>query len=58
MDVRISEHDQYMVPGALKGDGAKRSLREEIYCTTVKFSPSGDMFAVASSQGLVLFSCL
>ena len=47
-----SEDPQFLVPGALKGDGAKRSLREEIYCNAVKFAPSGELFAAASSQGL------
>ena len=51
-----SEDPQFLVPGALKGDGAKRSLREEIYCNAVKFAPSGELFAAASSQGLMIFS--
>lgn len=40
----------------LKGDGAKRSLRDEIYCNAVKFSPSGDAWAAASSQGLMVYT--
>ena len=51
-----SDGSSYLVPGALKGDGAKRSLREEIYCSAVKFSPAGDVFAAATSQGLMLYS--
>lgn len=48
--------ERFRVPGALKGDGAKRSLREEIYCTAVKFSPAGDAWAAASSQGLLVYA--
>ena len=43
------EDDGFAAPGALKGDAAKRSVREEIYCNVVKFSPTGELWAAASS---------
>ena len=51
-----TEEKQFLDPGVLKGDGAKRSLRDEIYCNAVKFSPAGDVWAAASSQGLMVYS--
>ncbi|KAM7454198.1 hypothetical protein BLSTO_05046 [Blastocystis sp. subtype 1] len=50
------EDDGYAAPGVLKGDGAKRSARDEIYCNAVRFSPTGEMWAAASSQGLMVYS--
>ena len=47
---------EFIAPGVLKGDGAKRSTKEEMYCNCVKFSPTGDSWAVASSQGLIIYS--
>ena len=46
----------FIAPGVLKGDGAKRSAKEEIYCSCVKFSPAGDIWAAATSQGLMVYS--
>ena len=47
---------EFIAPGVLKGDGAKRTTKEEMYCNCVKFSPTGDSWAVASSQGLIIYS--
>lgn len=53
----IYRNDQeFSAPGVLKGDGAKRTAKEEIYCNCVKFSPAGDIWAAATSQGLVIYS--
>lgn len=53
----ICRKDQeFIAPGVLKGDGAKRSTKEEIYCNCVKFSPAGDIWAAATSQGLMIYS--
>lgn len=54
--MRRREDDGYAAPGVLKGDGAKRSARDEIYCNAVRFSPTGEMWAAASSQGLMVYS--
>ena len=52
----IRNDETFIAPGVLKGDGAKRSAKEEIYCNCVKFSPSGDIWAAATSQGLMIYS--
>ena len=39
-----------------KGDAAKRTVKNEIRCSCVKFSPSGESFSCSTNQGLLIYS--
>lgn len=45
------------LPGAKKGDMAsKRNLRQEVRAKAICFSPTGRAFAIATTEGLLLYS--
>lgn len=44
------------LPGSHRGDPGVRRLRPQIRVTSVKFSPTSAAFAVASTEGLLIFS--
>ncbi|KAG5518678.1 hypothetical protein PMAC_002647 [Pneumocystis sp. 'macacae'] len=46
----------YSLPGAKRGDLSIRKLRPEIRTRALKFSPNGRSFAVASTEGLLIYS--
>ncbi|KAK8793424.1 hypothetical protein WA158_004783 [Blastocystis sp. Blastoise] len=50
------ETDRPALPGVLNGDAAKRNVKNEIRCSTVHFSPSGETFSCATNQGLLIYS--
>jgi len=44
------------LPGATRGDLGKRSSKAEIQCKCIKFSPNGQEWAAATTEGLIIFS--
>ncbi|KAL7275789.1 U3 snoRNP protein [Rhizina undulata] len=44
------------LPGASRGDMSQRKVRPEIRVTDLTFSPTGRSFAVASTEGLLIYS--
>lgn len=44
------------LPGVLKGDMSSRRLQPEIRVNSLQFSPTGQTWAAASSEGLVVYS--
>jgi periodic tryptophan protein 2 len=44
------------LPGVRAGDMGKRTVRPEIRCDAVRFSPIGDSFAATTTEGLCLFA--
>ncbi|OLL21793.1 Periodic tryptophan protein 2 [Neolecta irregularis DAH-3] len=44
------------LPGATRGDLSRRRVRPEIRASAVRFSPTGRSFAVASTEGLLIYS--
>ncbi|KAG4305381.1 hypothetical protein PORY_000937 [Pneumocystis oryctolagi] len=46
----------HSLPGAKKGDLSIRKLRPEIRTHALKFSPNGRSFAVASTEGVLIYS--
>ena len=44
------------LPGVEKGDMASRSSKPDIKVFAVKFSPTGQAFATACTEGLCIFS--
>lgn len=45
-----------ILPGASRGDKSIRKVRPEIKTRAIKFSPTGRSFAVASTEGLLIYS--
>lgn len=44
------------LPGTTKGDLAKRTVRPEMKASCLRFDPTGRNFAVACTEGIVIFS--
>ena len=44
------------LPGATRGDLGKRNTLEEIRCKCIQFSPSGNEWAAATTEGLMIYS--
>ncbi|EEB05556.1 U3 snoRNP-associated protein Utp1 [Schizosaccharomyces japonicus yFS275] len=44
------------LPGATRGDLSSRRVRPEAMCRCIQFSPGGESFAAASTEGLVVYS--
>lgn len=44
------------LPGASRGDLSARKTRPEIRVTSIRFSPTGQSFGAASTEGLLLYS--
>lgn len=51
-----SDMTEMELPGAKKGDMASRSFRPEIKVFSVQFSPTGQSFAAATTEGLLIYS--
>lgn len=44
------------MPGASRGDLSKRKTKPEIRVSSIKFSPTGQSFSAASTEGLLVYS--
>ncbi|VEU22107.1 DEKNAAC103145 [Brettanomyces naardenensis] len=55
-DVEERTKGDYTLPGSKRGDISARSARPEIRVTSVSFSPTANAFAVASTEGLLIYS--
>lgn len=44
------------LPGVQKGDMAARNFKPEVKVFSVKFSPTGQAFAAACTEGLCIYS--
>ncbi|GMF05505.1 unnamed protein product [Ambrosiozyma monospora] len=55
-DVEDRRRTDAMLPGSNRGDISARSTRPEIRVTSVKFSPTANAFACATTEGLLVYS--
>lgn len=53
---RRTEVPDMQLPGAKKGDMASRTFKPEIRVFSVQFSPTGQSFAAATTEGLLIYS--
>lgn len=44
------------LPGVLKGDMASRNFKPEVRVFSVRFSPTGQSWAAATTEGLLIYS--
>lgn len=47
---------QIRLPGVLKGDMAARSFKPEVNVFSIRFSPTGQSWAAATTEGLMIYS--
>ncbi|KAG5440811.1 hypothetical protein PCK2_000110 [Pneumocystis canis] len=55
-ETNFRNQNNHSLPGATKTDLSIRKLRPEIRTRAVKFAPNGRSFAVASTEGLLIYS--
>ena len=54
-DIGLGKVDSSM-PGARRGKGGKRQTAPEIRCKSVRFSPTGQSWCAATTEGMVVYS--
>lgn len=52
----LEERLDKTLPGATRGDLSARKLRPEIRVASIRFSPTGQSFSAASTEGLLVYS--
>jgi len=52
----LEDRRDYSLPGVQKGDLSKRRYRRDIRTKCVRFSPTGRVWAAASTEGLLIYS--